>query len=251
MTREQFDYFYKEFDQLNYLSDLVNIAKLRPKTRDNVFEAYKKSNNFNDLKKKVINELSKINSEWTKGYTDYDNHPTRMLPFPEIYDLTELDEKNFNFFFKEYEKLETLFHQAYHINEDKSFDNIEDDEDGKNSIPSQLDEKNETKLKGFIGNYYSVDSVIEYNRQEEKITNELAKINQKWLEAKSETRLTRYEGDFKVTKFVFPYIYTLFEKLVKNDIEIQKLKLERSNSHTIEKKQYDSDKLKEEILEMD
>ena len=170
-----------------------------------------------------------------------------MLPFPEIYDLTELDEKNFNFFYKEFEKLDNLFYKAYHIREDKSFDDVEEDEE----YTKPLDEKTEKKAKNLINEYYSIKDVIEYNKQEEKITNELSKINQKWLESKRETRLTRYEGDgIPVKTFRFPYIYTLFEKLVNLNIEIQKLNENRSNSYTIDRKLFDFDKIKKEILDM-
>jgi hypothetical protein len=247
MTQERFDYFYKEFQRLNELLIISNLAKLGEKTKQNVFDAYKKSNNYNDLKKKIIKELGELNPEWTKNYTSYDNHPTKMLPFPEIYDLTELDENNFNFFFKEFEKLDNLFYKAFKIEEDKSFDKVEDDEE----YTKPLDRHSEKKLKGFIKDYYSIDSVLEYNKQEEKIIKELGKINQKWIESKKETRLTKYEGDLKVKKFEFPYIYTLFDKLVQYDIEIQKLKKEQASSYMIDKKQYDFDKTKEKILKME
>ena len=249
MTQNQFDHFFEEFQQLKRLSDLADIEKSKRKTQENVFSAYKKSNDYNSLKKQIIQELTNMNPEWTKNYNEYDNHPKRVLPFPEIYDLTELDEKNFKFFYKEFEKLDNLFYKAYHIREDKSFDNI--DEDDEDTTQSQLDEKNENKLKGFINGYYSINDVIEYNKQEDKITNELSKINQKWLEAKKETRLTRYEGDgIPVETFTFLRIYTLFEKLVNLNIEIGKLNENNSNSYTINKKQFDFEKLKKEILTM-
>jgi hypothetical protein len=249
MTQDQFDYFYKEFEQLNHLLDLANIQKSKKKTKQNVFKAHEKMNDYNDLKKKIIKELSEINPDWTKNYNSYDDHPVRMLPFPEIYDLAELDKKNFDFFYNEFEKLDNLFHKAYHIDEDKKFDEDEDDDEEEN-IPSQLDEENENKLKGFISGYYSIDSVIEYNKQEEKIIKELAKINQKWLESKNERQLIRYEGDlsFKVEKFQFPYIFTLFEKLVQYNIEIQKL---RKGSYNVEKNQFDFDQIKKQILDME
>jgi len=248
MTQNQFDHFYEEFKQLTHLSNLAEIEKSKRKTQENVFSAYKKSNDYNSLKKKIIQEFTEINPDWTKNYNEYDNHPKRVLPFPEIYDLTELDEKNFNFFYKEFEKLDNLFYKAYHIREDKEFDSVEDDEE----YTKPLDEKTETKVRGFINEYYSLNDVIEYNKQEEKITKELSKINQKWLDAKKETRLTRYEGDgIPVETFRYPYIYTLFEKLVNLTAEIKELKSHDLNSYKVAKKQFDFEKIKEEILNME
>ena len=251
MTQDKFDYFYKEFEDMNYLLELANIQKSKEKTEKNIFDVYKKMQDYNLLKKKIIKEFSEINPDWTKNYNEYDSHPTRMKPFPEIYDLTELDEGSFNFFYKEFKKLEDLFYKAYRIEEDRSFDETPEEDEEIDNV--QLDEDNEKKVKGFIGEYYSIESVLEYNKQEEKIVGELSKINEKWLESKNETRLTRYNGDggLNVKRFEFPYIYTLFDKLIQHDIEIQKLKEERANPHKIDKKIFEFDEIKREILEME
>ena len=57
MTQNQFDHFYEDFEQLKRLSDLADIEKSKRKTQENIFNAYKKSNDYNSLKKKIIKEL--------------------------------------------------------------------------------------------------------------------------------------------------------------------------------------------------
>ena len=251
MTEYQFQQFYSQFQQLESLVEQANILKLGKKTELNSFDVYKKMNECNDLRKKIIKDLTSINSKWTEDYNEYENHPIKMRPFPEIYDLTELDENNFQYFYKEYEKLNNLFLKAYcdvRKFDNKSFNSVEDD-----SEIDQIDKDDEKKLKGMINEYYSVDSVLEYNRQEEKITNELAKINQKWLQSKSEKQLVRYEGDtnIKTSTFRYPYIYTLFEKLIKLDKEVQQLNRDRAESFRIERKQFEWEETKNKILKLE
>jgi len=249
MTEYQFQQFYSQFQKLDSLLEQVEILKLGKKTELNSFEVYKKSNECNDLRKSIIKDFTEINSKWTENYNEYENHPIKMRPFPEIYDLTELDETNFQYFYKEYEKLNNLFLKAYcdgRKYENKSFKEVEDD-----SEADQISDDDETKLKGMIKEYYSIDSIIEYNRQEEKITNELAKLNQKWLQSKNEQQLVRYEGDtsIKTTTFRYPHIYTMFEKLIKIDKEIKQLNRDRAESSRIERKQFEWEEAKRKILE--
>jgi hypothetical protein len=264
MTQDKFDYFYKEFEQMNSLLEKANSQKTKDKNKENVFEVYKTMKEYNILKKKIITEFSEINPNWTKRYEDYDNHPKRMLPFPEIYDLTELDEKNFNFFQKEFEKLDSLFLKAYcDVERYKTIDEEDETEEeetttwwgGKKKKKKKeklLDNKTEKKLKGYIGGYYSINSVLDYNKQEEKIKTELSKINQKWLESVNEHQLVRYKGDtsIKTEEFRHPEIYILFEKLLQHSIEIQKLKEEKS-TYKLNEKQFKFDEIKKEILEME
>jgi hypothetical protein len=255
MNLEKFDYFYKEFEELNQLLEIANIQKTKEKTSNNVFEVYKKMNDYNNLKKKIIKEFSEINPTWTERYNDYDNHPVKMLPFPEIYDLTELDENNFKFFHKEFEKLDNIFLKTYCDPEKYKNVIIEEEEEDKEEEEIKekptLGEDDGKKLKGYIGSYYSVNGVLEYLKQEEKITKELGKINQKWLESKNEHQIVRYEGDLslKTTNFQYPRIYTLFEKLIQYNIEIQKFKEERK-TYKVEENQYKFEQTKKEILDM-
>lgn len=253
MTEYQFQQFYSQFQQLDSLLEQANILKLGKMNEQNSFEVYKKMNEYNDLKKKIISEFGSVNQQWTEKYNEYENHPIKMRPFPEIYDLTELDENNYQYFYKEYEKLNNLFLQAYcdvRRFENKSFRSLGEDEEDSNI--DQIAEDDEKKLKGMITDYYSMNSVLEYNKQEEKITRELAKINQKWLEAKSEKQLVRYEGDtnIKTSTFRNPHIYTLFEKLIRFDKEIRQMNKERADSYRIERKQFEWEETKREILKM-
>lgn len=257
MNTEQFDHFYTEFEELNYLQEIAESQKTKQKTRQNAFEALKKTKDFDTLKKKVIKEFTGINPEWTKNYNEVDSHPANVLPFPDIYDLTELDESNFDHFYKEFEKLDNLFYRAYGDPEKyktyKDSQSEDEDEDEDKNYKPRLDEKSEEKFKGNINEYYSVNNVIDYNRQEEKIKYELSQINQKWLSNKNDRQLTPYKkgGDLSlnVVSFQFPKIYTLFEKLVKYSIEIQRLKSNYSSEYTIREKQYKFDELKKNILD--